>query len=285
LLDKFSHKGGAYLKLKRFSVLLIVVLALSTLFSSMVSAEKNERHNLVALGDSITFGYNLPDQIGPQPSPHAFPSLIGNGNFHVTNLGVPSLSSTDLLNAVKTNPAFKKALKDADVVTLDIGGIDLLKAAGLTGTTTTLPDFTSLEFQQKLALAEQQLTTNLQAIIKEIKKRTDAPIIIYNMYNPFGVSNDPVFGSLHMAGEQIIKGVNSQVFAPVAFQTGSLLADAYTAFNGNQAKFIIPGDVHPTLVGHQALAKLADQALQKLKCSEKDDHGRHHSNEKEEHRR
>jgi lysophospholipase L1-like esterase len=271
------------LKFKRFSVLLIFVLALSTIFSSMVSAEKNERHNLVALGDSITFGYHLPDQIGLQPSPHAFPSLIGNGNFNVTNLGVPGWTSTDLLNAVNTNPIFKKSLKEADVVTLDIGSNDLLQAAGLTGSPTTLPDLSSPVVQQKLALAEQQLAVNLQAIIKEIKKRTDAPIILYNMYNPFG-ANDPIFGSLHMAGEQIIHVVNSQIFAPIAIQTGSFLADAYTAFNGNQATFIIAGDVHPTPAGHQALANLADQILQKLKCTEKDDHDHHHSNEKEEHK-
>jgi lysophospholipase L1-like esterase len=260
------------LKLKRLSVLLIVVLALSTIFSSMVSAEKNEKHNLVALGDSITFGYNLPDQIGVQPSPSAFPDLIGNGKYNVTNLGVPAWTSSDLLNAVKTNPTFKKALKEADVVTLDIGGEDLLKAAGLSSSQTTIPNLSSPVVQQQLFLAKQQLAANLQAIIKEIKKRTDAPIILYNMYNPFGDSTDPLLGSLHNIGEQIIPLLNSQVYLPIALQTGSLLADAYTAFNGNQETFIIFGDVHPTLLGHHALANLADQALLSLKHSKKEDH-------------
>jgi lysophospholipase L1-like esterase len=258
------------LKLKRLSVLLIVVLALSTIFSSIASAEKKEQPNLVALGDSITFGYHLPDQIGLQPSPHAFPSLIGERHFNVTNLGVPSWTSSDLLTALSTDP-FKNSLKSADVVTLDIGGDDLLKAAGLTGSSTTLPDLTSPEAQLKLFNAEQDLAKNLKAIILAIKMQTSAPIILYNMYNPFG-ANDPIFGSLHMIGEQIINGVNSQIIAPVAFQTGSLLADAYSAFNGNQAKYIIPGDVHPTLAGHKALAKLGDQALRTLKHTEKEDH-------------
>ncbi|MDP4158056.1 MAG: SGNH/GDSL hydrolase family protein, partial [Bacillota bacterium] len=92
------------MKLKRLSALLIVVLALSTIFSSIVSAEKKEQPNLVALGDSITFGYHLPDQIGQQPSPHAFPSLIGEGHFKVTNLGYPGLTSSGLLLALSTDP-------------------------------------------------------------------------------------------------------------------------------------------------------------------------------------
>ena len=195
-------------------------------------------------------------------SPNAFPSLIANGQFNVTNLGVPGWTSADLLNALKTNPTFKKSLKSADIVTLDIGNNDLLQAAGLSQILQNpTPVQLTPELQQKLALAEQQLGINLQAIITLIKKQTDAPIILYNLYNPFGASSDPFLGSLHSFGEQIIPVVNSQIISPIAIQTGSHLADSYTAFNGHQATFIIPGDVHPTLAGHQALAQLADKAL------------------------
>lgn len=252
------------MKLKRLSVLLIVVLALSTIFSSIVSAEKKEQPNLVALGDSITFGYHLPDQIGQQPSPHAFPSLIGEGHFKVTNLGYPGLTSSGLLLALSTDP-FKNSLRSADVVTLDIGSNDLLQAAGLTGgTLASPPDY------QKIAAAEQQLLINLNLIITQIKAQTDAPIILYNLYNPFG-ANDPIFGSLHTFGEQIIGAVNSGVIAPTALQTGSLLADAYSAFNGKQEKYIIPGDIHPNFAGQKALAKAGDRALRTLKHTEKAD--------------
>jgi lysophospholipase L1-like esterase len=264
LIRQILQLGGDYLRLKRFSVLFIVILALSTLFSSIGSAEKNDRQNLVALGDSITFGYHLePNQT--QPSPNAFPRLIANGSFNVTNLGVPGWTSADLLNALKTNPAFKRSLKSADIVTVDIGNNDLIQATGLSQLLQSqTPVVLTPELQQKLAFAELQFAGNLAAIIMTIKKQTDAPIILYNLYNPFGASTNPFLGSLHIFGEQIITAVNSQVINPIAIKTGSHLADAYTAFNGHQATFIIPGDIHPTLAGHQALAKLADQALLKL---------------------
>ena len=269
------------MKLKRFSVLLIAILALSTLFSSIASAEKNERHNLVALGDSITFGLHLePNQT--KPSPNAFPSLIANGQFNVTNLGVPGWTSADLLNALKTNPTFKNSLKSADVVTLDIGSNDLLQAAGLS--TPQTPAVTP-ELIQKLALADQQFAMNLQAIIKAIKTQTDAPIILYNLYNPFGVSSNPDLASLHIFGEQLITVVNSQIINPIAIQTGSLLADAYTAFNGHQEAFIIPGDVHPTPAGHKALAQLADKALLTLNRYKDDDHWEQYHKELKRHAR
>lgn len=247
--------------LKRYPILISFLLVISSIFSSIAFAEKNDKTNLVALGDSITFGYHLePNQT--QPSPLAFPSLIGNGQFHVTNLGVPGWTSADLLNAVKSNQVFKKLLKRADVITLDIGNNDLLQASGLSQVMQTqTPIQLTPELQQKLLLTEKQLAINLSAIIINIKKQTDAPIILYNLYNPFGTSSNPFLESLHVFGEQLITGVNAQIINPLALLSGSSLADAYTAFNGNQAAYILPGDIHPSPAGHKALAALADKAL------------------------
>jgi lysophospholipase L1-like esterase len=262
------------LKLKRFSFLLILLLALGTIFSSVASAKKQEKHNLVALGDSITFGYNLePNQI--KPSPRAFPNLIDKEEFKVTNLGVPGWTSAELLNALKTNPVFINSLNTADVVTLNIGSNDFIQAAGLQqllATHTPVQDTQQLELQ--LLAAQQQLINNLPNIITEIKKHTNAPIIFYNLYNPIGASTDPVIGSLHLLGEQFIPKINNFIYKPIAIQSGALLVDAYSTFNGKEAKYILPGDVHPSFAGHKALAELADEALENLKHEE---HDRHHS--------
>lgn len=251
------------MKVKRYPALIGLLLIIGSIFSSAAFAEKIDKPNLVALGDSITFGYHLePNQT--QPSPQAFPNLIGNGMYSVTNLGVPGWTSADLLNAVKTNPVFKKSLKSADVITLDIGSNDLLQAAGLTQVLQSqTPIQMTPQLQQKVFLAEQQLAINLQKIIINVKKDTNATIILYDLYDPFGVSSNPFLASLHSFGEQVITGVNGQVIKPLALVTGCRLADAYTAFNGHQAAYIIPGDIHPTLAGHEALAALADQALLK----------------------
>lgn len=268
---------------KRSFVLFIMMLLISSIFSSFAYAEKNDQPHLTALGDSITFGYHLePNQT--KPSPQAFPSLIANGHFAVTNLGVPGWTSSDLLNAVTFNPTFKKALKSADIVTLDIGNNDLLQAAGLSQLLQSqTPVQITPELQQKLLAAQQQLALNLQQIIASIQKQTKAPIILYNLYNPFGESTNPFLSSLHLLGEQIITSVNTFVINPIAYQSGSLLADAYTAFNGKQAAYIIPGDIHPTIAGQQALASLADQALSNYFQNKNDDQKKNHDKEKEHH--
>jgi LPXTG-motif cell wall-anchored protein len=267
---QISPQGGVYLKGKRFSALFILVLILGTFFSSIASAEKSENQNLVALGDSITAGYHLPGQTGLTPSPKAFPNLI-EGDFNVTNLGVPGLTSTQLLTEVTTDPNFINSLKSADVVTLDIGGNDLLKAAGVTDLSQlSAPVQPTDEILNNLKAAGIQLGDNLSKIIAAIKLQTKAPIILYNIYNPFGESSNPILSSLHTFGEQFIPSVNLTIIRPIALQSGALLADAYNAFNGKQAEYIIPGDVHPTKDGHEALAKLADIALKTLDQSGQD---------------
>lgn len=95
-----------------------------------VSSVKNG--GLVALGDSITFGYNLaPGNL--TPSTEAFPYLVGKADdLPVTDLGIPSWTSADLLQAVQT-PNFERAIENARVVSIDIGNNDLLHLASQLG--------------------------------------------------------------------------------------------------------------------------------------------------------
>ncbi|WP_420489296.1 SGNH/GDSL hydrolase family protein [Neobacillus niacini] len=90
-------------------------------------AENNVKPNLVALGDSITFGWHLDDTNGnANPSLKAFPNLVGNGNYNVTkNISDGGWDSTELLAKIG-KPENIAALSGADVITLNIGSNDLL---------------------------------------------------------------------------------------------------------------------------------------------------------------
>ncbi len=263
------------MKFKRLSVLLTLVLAFSTFFASFAFAENNVKPNLVALGDSITFGWNLDDTNGnTNQSLKAFPNLIGNGNYNLTkNISGGGWNSTQLL-AELTKQENIAALSSADVITLNIGSNDLL---GLPEVRALLnPAFPTLPLdQQALAIAAANeavgkaiptLTVNLGTILGSLKKLNgDATIILYNLYNPFGIDKGP----LHNIGEEIIKGVNLGVIHPIAVQSNSLLADAYSAINLNQSQYInnlfvnnLPFDlIHPNAAGQQELAKIATGIL------------------------
>jgi lysophospholipase L1-like esterase len=253
------------LRFKRLPIIFALVLVLSTFFSSFVFAENNVKPNLVALGDSITFGYKL-EANQTQASPNAFPNLIGNNAFNVTNLGIPGWTSGQLLAALNTDQ-FINAVKAADVVTLNIGNNDILQAADLSNIILTHTPADPAVLLPNVQAAAAQLSVNLQAIITKIKTQNPtAPIIFYNLYNPFGESADQFFAYLHTIGEQIITSVNGGVINPFANVAGIYLADAYTKYNGHQADYISPAIdlIHPNLAGHQALAALANEKLLSL---------------------
>jgi LPXTG-motif cell wall-anchored protein len=246
--------------MKRFAILFISMLALNTLFSSFAFAhdDNDSKPSLVALGDSITLGSGLkPGQ--------AFPYLIGKHNeYDVNNLGYPGATSSDLLYSV-THPdhEYENALEHADIITLDIGSDDLVKATGITSLETK-----TLTLQEQAAMiaslknAENKLKHNLPKIIKEIREQNVcAPIILFNLYNPFGPSKDPFYQTLHKLGDEIISGVNEEAIAPLNGHSDTYLADAFSAFDGNQSKLIIPGDIHPNEKGQRVLSNLADKVI------------------------
>jgi LPXTG-motif cell wall-anchored protein len=242
-------------KFKKLPFLLAIILLLSMTLSPFVSADEPKKLNVVSLGDSITYGYGLSDLN------KAYPHLIGNRLNNVTNISHPGWTSTDLLTALKTGQATAK-LQEADVITLNIGANDLMQAIGLGEIITSQQPFVPTEEHlNKISLASNQLAVNLQELIAIIRANSAAPILLYSIYNPFGQSQDPFAASLHMLGEQVTTNVNTLVLGPLSSVTGAIYLDTNSTFNGNQSTYIIPGDIHPTLAGHEALAKLATNAL------------------------
>jgi lysophospholipase L1-like esterase len=274
------------LKFKRLSILFALVLALSTFFSSSVFAEKDVKPNLVSLGDSITYGWNLEKATDPnnlQQHLKAFPYLVGNGTYTVgKNISGGGWTSENLLTEIQ-KPENLEAIKNADVITLDIGSNDFLQnplIQEIRSNPAILQDPVKgpdMQNQLKSAIPSiaGALYGRLGAIIDLIRATNpnNPQIILYNIYNPFANEYAPLhplgdqfLGDLTVGG-QLVPGVNTGVFKKVAMEKHILLADSYTAFNAGlkpdgTSDYIFPkGDVHPTEVGQKVLADLGTQLL------------------------
>ncbi len=213
---------------------------------------------MVALGDSITFGYNLGNN--KAPSTKAFPYLLGKA-LHlgtVDDLGVPGATSSDLLKALSTAP-YQQALKQAKVVTLDIGSNDLLHAAAPLINAAAIGQPVTVTSQDQLNLQDAlyQLKLNLPAIIAAIRQQTNAQIVLYNLYDPIPAA----LTTLHTISEQTISQANA-IIASTAAQTHCLTANAYSAINPYPSTLLLPfPDIHPSVLGQEEFALLAEQAL------------------------
>jgi hypothetical protein len=138
------------------------------------------------LGDSLADGV-LAEQ-GYVERYATYVNLDTGANVDTTNLGVPGWHSSDLLNALKTDPAFRSSLTGSQVITWDIGGDDLANAhshytQGICGGT---------DNQDCLRTAVMTLEQNWSAIISQllqIRGTSNTIIRTMDIYNPYVASD------------------------------------------------------------------------------------------------
>ncbi|WP_416144635.1 SGNH/GDSL hydrolase family protein [Planococcus koreensis] len=242
--------------MKRLIKTATAILLVSSLTAPSAFAKNdNAKESLVALGDSIPFGFNL-GQNNQNPANTSYPYLIGeDADLRVRNLGFSGWQSAQLLDALETDQKYRQAIDHSDYVAVTIGSNDLLAilraAAAESGGNQAL--FQQL-LQQKLATSN--VFSNIAETIAEIRSLTDAPIVLYNVYNPFQL-NDP----LHYLADAVLPQINSGFTALAFANTNVYVADAYSAFGNNQAAYVIQGDIHPTNAGQEMLADIGLDAL------------------------
>lgn len=235
------------------AVLLVSLLSSPTAFAK----SDNAKESLVAVGDSIPFGYNL-GQTNQNPAKTSYPYVIGKlTDLRVRNLGVPGWQSDQLLTALQTNQKYRQAISHSDYVAVTIGSNDFLEILRAAATES---GENQLLFQQILQqkLEESDVFENITQTIQEVRSLTDSPIVLYNVYNPFQLT-DPL---LHNVSDVFLTQIINPAFAVLAFSYQDVyLADAYNAFGNDQARYVLPGDIHPTEDGQAKLAEISLQAF------------------------
>lgn len=277
---------------KLSSLVMTVILSIFLLIpGSLVKAETNSTILLyTALGDSIGAGYSANPGKG-------YVNLIYNylkvqkrySGLQLNNLSVPGITTTDLLGALQTNSAAQASITNSSIITLSIGGNNLLqpvvvavatafnvnpvnnpnlitelsqaivntpeptKTAIFTGIFTQLATPSS-PLSTALTAGVQKFSTDFPSIITQIKTlNPKAKIYIPTLYNPFSVT-DTCYASF----EQLIQAINLQIKA-LALNTYEVV-DVYTAFASHTGSpvvnfnFLIGAvDPHPTTEGHKVI--------------------------------
>ncbi len=218
-----------------------------------------------ALGDSL--GTGIFASRGYVPRYKDYVQTDTGNSVSLTNLSQNGWTSTDLLNALKTDRKFRSAVKAAKVITWDIGGNDFLNArdqyrAGTCGGT---------DDQDCLRTAVARFETNWDAIIAEIfALRTGGSIVrTMDVYNPYvdednASDSSPDDGGLN--DFQVFKPYVDRVNSHIATTSGSKnipYARVYEAFNGADGNtdpatkgYLTFDGLHPNDTGHRVIADL-----------------------------
>lgn len=219
-----------------------------------------------ALGDSLGTGFLA--QRGYVPRYQTYMQTDTGSTISLSNLSQNGWTSTDLLNALRTNATFRNAVSSSQVVTWDIGGNDLraardrYKARTCGGT----------DNQDCLRATRVQLKANWDAIVAEILAlRSTSTTIIRTMdaYNPY-VDEDKAADT--WAADN---GLNDfQAFKPYVDEAAEHVrlsaaannipyAKVYAAFNGpngdidpHSKGYLAFDGLHPNDTGHKVIADL-----------------------------
>ena len=227
---------------------------------------------MLVLGDSISAGYGLANgELG------YYDYVAEYGGYSMTNLAVSGDTTVDLLEVIAKDNT-QKAVKDADLICISIGGNDLLQAVqgfikenklqkdgeSLTDMAKRLQNKGSLVVDLNTYLRESSTTwiANIQQIETELRAlNSDTEIVFQTLYNPIDTNTTTYQGEDYSKYYEILntyaKGaVKTFLNDSISSLKTVKCADVFSAFDGTGWVYVRSAqkDIHPTPVGHALIA-------------------------------
>lgn len=277
------------------SVMLIAVLLLGSWGAAPVSAQeqqlaKNDNtYRIVSLGDSLTVGYEPGMEINSKP--YGFVDrLLEQGLTHsrteVVNLGINGLktgglnqyvqailderaiSVSDIQSGLKDPRAAiigaeaaqaKTLLASADVITVTIGGNDMLELIMTAGT------LSKEELTARIQEVLKTYTDNVTTVVNNLHSiNPDAMIVLADQYQPIPkIADEVVYPKLLEAAAQFTKLVDGM--AETFIKDGITVKVAHVAkeFVGSEMTMthILKEDIHPNQYGYEVMARIFSETI------------------------
>lgn len=198
-------------------------------------------YRYTAVGDSLTFG------IGAMPGSGFVPLYRRMAEAHLQqfvnydNLGINGLTSEELYERVMRDPRFRSRLKEANIITISIGGNDLIRAVRSSG---GHPDRGKLD---KALFRCQQNMSGCLGTIRKLKSDSRQPYMLraVGLYNPY-----PSWGE---ATEYVTRF--NRFLSGLGVGDNFRAADVYSRFAGREQDMLSIDGIHPSTKGHRAIAE------------------------------
>lgn len=210
-----------------------------------------------ALGDSIAFGSGATNRYGYVYRFYDY-LRVRVGNVKLKNLSFLGRTSSGLLKQLQTNIETWHAVKYAKIITISIGGNNLLKSAW--GNYTMIDEKIALAGVEKFC---DDWSKILHCIRKQIGSR--AKIYVMTLYNPFRIE-DPNYD----AANRFITRINNCIADPELIALYKyVVVDVYSLFESNPdkdwTKFTQSlRNPHPNDEGHHQIALLHEKVYETL---------------------
>ena len=246
--------------------------------AASVTSESNQKEKLhyVAIGDSLTEG------VGDQTKQGGFVPLVANDikdrygltAIEIENYGVNGERSDQILKRLKKNEEIQKNIETADIITLTVGGNDLMKVIQ-----NNLFGISIRSFNKPIKKYQE----NVQAIIEEIRGlNKEVPIYILGIYNPFYLNfpeitdMQTIVDNWNEGTQQVVNEAENSYFIPindllyqglnqeVGITEASDQSTSSDSSNGTKNNVLYEEDhFHPNNLGYQLMANaVRDQLIE-----------------------
>jgi len=240
------------MKFKR--ILLLLGLLLSVFLIYVITIDKKIYY--VALGDSLAEGQNPYSMIGYGYSDYVSNYLKNNDilEFYTKKFAKSGYRITDLRRDIEDNKritienrevAIKEALAKSDLITISIGANDLFYKLSITSNMSF-----SIERIDEVYAYIDEIVSDLDSLLKMIRKYANEDIILIGYYNPLiGVSTNE---------KEKIDNLflySNEKFKEIADIYDVYYVDIYNIFKNHPEYIPNPLDIHPSLDGYEDIAK------------------------------
>ena len=202
-------------------------------------------YQYTAIGDSLTTGFGALPGNGYVPVYRRMAEARLRTPVRLTNLGINGLTTEGLEQRLKQDYNFRLAVRDADLITMSIGGNDLIKAAKAAG---SRPGALSPLLQKALRNCKQNIS-DIMGTLSQLKAGMPRPYIIriVGLYNPY---------------PQVIEATEwvRQFNSYTSGYSGQVVgfASIYNEFAGNERGLLFIDHIHPNGRGYRVISDKLD---------------------------
>lgn len=198
-----------------------------------------------AIGDSLTTGFGALPGNGFVPVYRRMAESRLRTSIRPVNLGVNGLTTDGMERRLKEDYNYRLAVRDADIITLSIGGNDLIKAAKAAG---TRPGDLPPHLDKALRNCKRNFS-DIMGTLTQLKAGMPKPYIIriVGLYNPYPRVDEATEWVRQF--NRYAMGYSSRVCG---------FASIYNEFSGNERGLLFIDHVHPNGRGYRVIADKLD---------------------------
>ncbi|CAI6029650.1 Spore germination lipase LipC [Paenibacillus sp. JJ-100] len=195
-------------------------------------------YRYVAIGDSLTVGTGALLGTGFVPIYRRMAEMNLRTFVSMENLGVNGLTTGEMLQMVNAHPRVRQALREADIITISIGGNDLIRTFKASGGIPSASKMTQVLGETRHHVSQ------VMRQIRQLKGDHKYFVRSIGLYNPYPQSTEAAYWVRQY--NSYLNGAGSGNYACV---------QVYDRFAGRERELLFWDRVHPNARGYRVIAE------------------------------